>query len=375
MLHTSFGIMYNIVLSHSSGVPLTSRQLLTLSRGLVSSRLIQCSILRTGGKSARSFRQTSDTSASSTESRKFGRDHSSQHGHKLSFIKHHSHSRGLPILSQARGSDSATPISKVVDEAEESDNESLSGSDYNNEDVNGKNLLFTTVSADANTLHDSSTSKSANINTEKRKRLSFVGRAKSSSVSAETPRPKTSKAFSSASTASLGLEMIDSVTSNQRMMRIPSLLRRQSSEKRPVSLRKLRRQSSTASSDTDYHDGDAIVPGVEAFLDNSKTLGSLHGASESSDAKETSELSRKPSGQDIEALNEFKYEIVRLTHTLKIKGWRSVSMGNSAQIDVQRLSGALTNAVYVVTPPKSLPTPAEQFEKSSMKGPIKALPA
>ena len=51
----------------------------------------------------------------------------------------------------------------------------------------------------------------------------------------------------------------------------------------------------------------------------------------------------------------FKYEIVRLTHTLKIKGWRRVPLDHSGEIDAERLSGAMTNAVYVISPPKDLP--------------------
>ncbi len=48
-------------------------------------------------------------------------------------------------------------------------------------------------------------------------------------------------------------------------------------------------------------------------------------------------------------------EIVRLAHTLRLKGWRQISLENGGDIDVERLSGALTNAVYVVSPPAVLP--------------------
>ena len=366
--------MYNITSFHVCGNSLTSRQMLTLPRGLVSPQLIQFSILRTGGKSTRSFRQNSDTSSGLTSSKKSGRDYLSQHGRKLGFTRHHSHGTGAPLLSHAHDLKLAGRTSKAVDEAEASDNESLPRSGYGSEDGNSKNVSFSTVPVSLNALDENLKGISTITVTEKRRKLSFIGRAKSSSVSAGTPRPNTHKAISSNSVTSL-TEGIESSITNQRTVRIPSLLRRQSSERRPVSLRKLRRQSSAASSDTDYQDGDAIVPGVEAFLDNSKTLGSLHGVSETPDANETSQLNRKSCRRDIEALDEFKYEIVRLTHTLKIKGWRNVSMEKSAQINVERLSGALTNAVYVVTPPKDLPTAAEQFAKSSMKGPIKALPA
>ena len=58
--------------------------------------------------------------------------------------------------------------------------------------------------------------------------------------------------------------------------------------------------------------------------------------------------------QDRDVWATFKFEIVRLTHTLRLKGWRKVAMRMSNQITVERLSGALTNAVYVVSPPDDL---------------------
>ena len=57
----------------------------------------------------------------------------------------------------------------------------------------------------------------------------------------------------------------------------------------------------------------------------------------------------------MEAWVTFKNEIVRLAHTLRLKGWRRVPLDGGADIEVERLSGALTNAVYVVSPPKRLP--------------------
>ncbi|KAF3926818.1 hypothetical protein ABW20_dc0101333 [Dactylellina cionopaga] len=48
---------------------------------------------------------------------------------------------------------------------------------------------------------------------------------------------------------------------------------------------------------------------------------------------------------------EFRAEILRLTHTLKIKNWRKVELDRGEEVVVSRISGALTNAVYKVTPP------------------------
>ncbi|OLN96393.1 Choline kinase [Colletotrichum chlorophyti] len=103
----------------------------------------------------------------------------------------------------------------------------------------------------------------------------------------------------------------------------------------------------TASSDTDYVDGDVIVPTCDAILDNSKTLSYSGG-------KSTDDLSLGKTDDKEKAWATFKNEIVRLTHTLKIKGWRRVPLDSGNNIPVQRLSGALTNAVYVVSPPQNL---------------------
>lgn len=103
-----------------------------------------------------------------------------------------------------------------------------------------------------------------------------------------------------------------------------------------------------ASSDTDYVDGDAIVPSCDAWLDNSKTMSYTGGASMSAeDASAKADKER-------EAWTTFKNEILRIAHTLRLKGWRRIPLGSGEAMSVERLSGALTNAVYVVTPPAGL---------------------
>lgn len=100
-----------------------------------------------------------------------------------------------------------------------------------------------------------------------------------------------------------------------------------------------------ASSDTDYVDGDAIVPDCDVWLDNSKTL-NLGGS--------VSNLQERAKREE-DAWITFKNDIIKTAHTLKLKGWRKVPLDGAESIDVVRLSGALTNAVYVVTPvPESL---------------------
>ena len=106
-----------------------------------------------------------------------------------------------------------------------------------------------------------------------------------------------------------------------------------------------------ASSDTDYVDGDAIVPDCDAWLDNSKTLSYTGGGVSTDDLAETPNKADK----DRDAWLIFKNEIIRIAHTLRLKGWRRVPLDSGDLINVERLSGALTNAVYVVTPPADLP--------------------
>jgi choline kinase len=129
--------------------------------------------------------------------------------------------------------------------------------------------------------------------------------------------------------------------------------RRGSVQRRPS--KKLTR---TASSDTEYHDGDVIVPTCDVVLDNSKTLsygasGTLTPGSEPDLAKLTKKAERER-----KAWSTFKTEILKLAHTLRLKGWRRIPLENGDDIEVERLSGALTNAVYVVFPPKTIPVPA-----------------
>lgn len=130
------------------------------------------------------------------------------------------------------------------------------------------------------------------------------------------------------------------------------------SRRRPSSTRKLRKGSNAVSSDSDYQDGDALIPTAEVVLDNSKTLAYSGGAAES----ETDLLGRSTrSAKDREGWVNFKNEIVRLAHTLRLKGWRRIPLNRGADVEIERLSGALTNAVYVVSPPKLLPeTPSDR---------------
>ena len=137
--------------------------------------------------------------------------------------------------------------------------------------------------------------------------------------------------------------------------------------RRLSSIQKLGRGSINTSSDTEYQDGDAVVPTTDVVLDNSKTMSYLAGGAESNAELESSCKAAKEKGK--EDWHIFKREIVRLAHTLKLKGWRRVPLDRGGDIDVERLSGALTNAVYVVSPPNHLPnvlgdgTPTTSIQK------------
>jgi choline kinase len=93
---------------------------------------------------------------------------------------------------------------------------------------------------------------------------------------------------------------------------------------------------------------------VEAYLDNTKTLAYTGGAAVEENLDSSASVKQS---KEADAWLIFKTEIVRIIHTLQLKGWRKVPADLAGDIEVVRLSGALTNAVYVVEPPKNLPPP------------------
>lgn len=122
-----------------------------------------------------------------------------------------------------------------------------------------------------------------------------------------------------------------------------------------------KRSTAGGSSDTDNREHDDLVPSADVVLDNSKTLGYSGGAAASeTNLTDTSKRARR----EKEAWHHFKTDIVRLAHTLKLRGWRRVPIDCGGEIEVVRLSGALTNAVYVVSPPSDL-LPATSDPRSS----------
>ena len=113
----------------------------------------------------------------------------------------------------------------------------------------------------------------------------------------------------------------------------------------------LTKKSTGAMSDSESREDEILVPSAEVVLDCSKALGYSGGVVSSGvDLLYPTKRAIK----EREDWRQFKCEIVRLTHTLKIPGWRRVPIVDGGEVDVERLSGALTNAVYVVSPPKDL---------------------
>ncbi|RJE18345.1 Choline kinase [Aspergillus sclerotialis] len=176
----------------------------------------------------------------------------------------------------------------------------------------------------------------------------------------DEPVPLESESDGSPSLDKLEKILIKYAASRQEGSTGPSLPVRRPTRRRVKGLRR------GSASESDYADSESGVPSVEAVLDNSKTLGYTGGAADDDGSETTARR------KDRENWLVFKGEIVRLAHTLRLKGWRRISMEDAGDIDVVRLSGALTNAVYVVTPPKNVP--ASKSENGSSLVPKKPPP-
>ncbi|KAI9660509.1 MAG: hypothetical protein M1821_009860 [Bathelium mastoideum] len=116
---------------------------------------------------------------------------------------------------------------------------------------------------------------------------------------------------------------------------------------RTSSCRKSKYLLTNTLSDNDVQDSELIVPSCEAWLDNTRTLSFSGGSIDPLHVVEPS----KSKSKDPEAWFAFKFEILRLIHTLHIKGWRRVALECSCDINVEKLSGALTNSIYAISPP------------------------
>ncbi|KAF8425845.1 kinase-like domain-containing protein [Tirmania nivea] len=89
-------------------------------------------------------------------------------------------------------------------------------------------------------------------------------------------------------------------------------------------LRPRSRPSISYASDTDVApEGDVIVPECEVTLGTPEKIG----------------------------WDGFKEEVLKLAHTLRCKGWRKIALERFKELEIKRISGALTNLVYMVSPP------------------------
>ena len=161
---------------------------------------------------------------------------------------------------------------------------------------------------------------------------------------------------SDASSSGLALEkleqiLLENMVLDQDHRKTPSKEHRDSYFPRKRPSCRSKKSSFALSSDTEYQDGDAIVPSADVVLDNSKTMSYSGGLATSQEDLSTS---KKRAAKEKDAWLNFKGEIVRLIHTLRLKGWRRVPLDRGGDINVERLCGALTNAVYVVSPPDNL---------------------
>ena len=99
--------------------------------------------------------------------------------------------------------------------------------------------------------------------------------------------------------------------------------------------RKFKRASvAPQSSDTEFFGDEILVPNVEATLDNTKTLSYSGGGAETD-----TDSNDKASKKDQKNWNKFKQEILTLTHTLRLKGWRRIPIEKGSELEVARLSG------------------------------------
>jgi choline kinase len=173
------------------------------------------------------------------------------------------------------------------------------------------------------------------------------------------------------SEGSVALEMLREMLEHQMTIHERHPIRSLRSNHSMRSFKMFRRLSTAASSDTEFNDGDMSVPSCDVVLDNSKTL--LYSGGTAVDNDSRPYLSRTVSTRERDAWKMFKREIIKIAHTLRLRGWRRVPLDQPDTINVERLSGALTNAVYVVSPSKNLTNVDEDNERPRKSKPRKLL--
>lgn len=242
-----------------------------------------------------------------------------------------------PIHQSLSQHSQSSQCSSLRDSSAPDDEEMAPGSKHGDEDT-----LFTQV---FNWLQQEQAKRKASKSQEQ----TALDGATSDDGRTAAPRERSSSQSSERALALDKLEKILLQYANSRKEAASGTagLGRKRSTRRRHHVKGLRRGSA---SESDHPDIDVGVPSVDAYLDNSKTLAYSGGAADD-ESDGTSSHSRRT--REKEHWVKFKTEIIRLAHTLQLKGWRRVPIEKGAEVEVTRLSGALTNAVYVVTPPKS----------------------
>ena len=139
---------------------------------------------------------------------------------------------------------------------------------------------------------------------------SFVSRGHVDGLTYHKARRGRARSPSSQSDTSLALEDLEHILAESMKLDGEGIATPKDETKGPYFSRRgsgrrrtLRKTSTVASSDTDYQDGDALVPSAEVVLDNSKTLGYSGGAAE---FPTNSATSHKRSLREKEAWLHFK---------------------------------------------------------------------
>lgn len=183
------------------------------------------------------------------------------------------------------------------------------------------------------------------------------GSIKEPAESAEQLTGDPSRSGSESSQGSVALDQLANILEKTLSIK-PADTKRKYSHVRKLSVG-LKRHSLISADSDHFESVDQLVPNCEAMLDNSKTMAYT---TDSPELEPVTEKSEKKARKEKEAWDKFKFEILRIVHTLRLKGWRRVPMELSEHMSVQRLSGALTNAVYVVSPPQDLPSQDESAD-------------
>ncbi|KAI6249308.1 Choline kinase [Erysiphe necator] len=96
-----------------------------------------------------------------------------------------------------------------------------------------------------------------------------------------------------------------------------------------------------------------VVPFCDVYLDNSNTISLLLRPTDPTPSNYSLDLKSKPD-KNLTHWIDFKTEILKLAQNLKLDGWQNIPVECAQHIGVERVSGALTNAVYVISQPTFL---------------------